>query len=80
MTKVVWPDYLLEILRELSEKQREVILKKVDRLERFPFLYPVRRKGRFRRLRWFVAGEWIVYYQVAADTVYIRVLWPARLP
>jgi len=34
----------------------------------------------FRRHRWFLAGNWLVYYRVVDDTVYIRGLWPARIP
>ena len=43
-------------------------------------MYPVRMTGRFRSHRWFQAQNWIVYYRVSDDTVYIRGLWPARIP
>ena len=44
-------------------------------------MYPVRFKGRrFRRHRWFQAGNWLVYYRVVEDTIYIRGIWPARIP
>jgi len=45
-------------------------LKKVDMLARFPFMYPLREKSkRFRRHRWFTAGNWLVYYRVASGVV-----------
>jgi hypothetical protein len=43
-------------------------------------MYPVRTKGRFRRHRWFLAGNGLVHYRVAGGTVYIRGLWPSRIP
>ncbi|MFB3920210.1 MAG: type II toxin-antitoxin system RelE/ParE family toxin [Terriglobia bacterium] len=80
MARIVWPETILDVLSEISRKERDLILEKVDRLERFPNLYPIRGKGRFRRFRWFFAGNWLVFYRVIEDTVYIRALWPARVP
>ncbi len=80
MARVVWPETLLEILPELEERERNLIWERVGQLERFPRLYPVRVKGRFRGHRWFLAGRWLVYYRVVDDTLYLRALWPARIP
>lgn len=80
MAEIVWPQSILDILLELPEQERELILEKVDQLERFPHMYPVRSSGRYRRHRWFLAANWLVYYRVMGDTVYIRGLWPARIP
>ncbi len=80
MTQVVWPQSVLDILLELPEREPELILEKADQLERFPRMYPVRASGRFRRHRWFLAADWVVYYRVVGRTAYIRGLWPARLP
>jgi hypothetical protein len=80
MADIVWPLNLLDFLLDLPERDRELILKKVDQLERFPRMYPVRASGRFRRHRWFPAANWIVYYRVVRNTVYIRAIWPARIP
>jgi len=43
-------------------------------------MYPVRLKGRFRRHRWLQAGNWLLFYRVIGKTIYIRGLWPARIP
>ena len=80
MARIVWPQTILEVLSDLPKKERDLILEKVDRLERFPHLYPLRGKGPFRRYRWFLAGNWLVFYRVVEDAVYIRALWPARIP
>jgi len=80
MAEIVWPETVLEVLLELPERERDIILEKVSQLERFPRMYPLRTKGRFRNHRWCLAQNWIVYYRVSDDTVYVRGLWPARLP
>ena len=80
MAVVHWPESVLEVLSELPERERDVILEKVTLLERFPRRVPVRMKGRFRNHRWFLAQNWIVFYRVSDDAVYIRGLWPARIP
>lgn len=80
MAQVVWPQTILEVLEELPEKEQKLILEKAEALSRFPRMYPVRGKGRFRQHRWYLAGKWLVYYRVVGRTVYVRALWPARIP
>lgn len=80
MTRIVWADAVRDLFYELSELERNDILGHLKYLTLFPHMYPVRAKGRFRRHRWFLAGNWLVYYRVAGGTVYIRGLWPARIP
>ena len=79
--RIVWADPIRDLLLELSPREQRLILEKVDMLARFPFMYPLREKSkRFRRHRWFTAGNWLVYYRVASGVVYIRGLWPAQIP
>ena len=80
MAKIIWPKYLLELLDELPPKDADLIIEKAKQLGRFPRMYPVRSKGRFRRHRWLLAGRWIVYYRFVDEIVYIRALWPAQIP
>lgn len=78
---VVWTRTAWELFEELPDRDRKEILEKLPALSFFPHMYPVRIKGRrFRRHRWFNAGDWLVYYRVVDKTVYIRGLWPARIP
>jgi hypothetical protein len=80
-SRVFWTRTVWELFSELLERDRGVILGKMQSLTLFPHMYPVRTKGRrFRRHRWFLAGEWLVYYRVVDNDVYIRGLWPARIP
>lgn len=72
MARVFWPQSVRDARLELPEKDRQLILEKVGRLERFPRLYPVRARGRFRRNRRFLAGHGLVYYRVVGEAVYIR--------
>jgi len=80
MAGVVWPESILQLLLELPDYDRNLILRKADALQHFPRMYPVRSTGRFRNHRWFLAGKWIVYYRLVGKTVYVRGLWPARIP
>jgi len=81
MTRIVWADPVRDLVYELPEADQNVIFDHLDNLARFPHMYPVRFKGRrFRRHRWFLAGNWLVYYRVVEDTIYIRGIWPARIP
>jgi hypothetical protein len=80
VAKIVWPDYIEELLDELDPKEVNLILEKTRVLRRFPRLYSIRAKGRFRRHRRILAGRWMIYYKVVGDTVYIRALWPAVIP
>jgi ParE-like toxin of type II ParDE toxin-antitoxin system len=67
-------------MAELPPDESALIFEKARALERFPRMYSVRFKGRFRRHRRFLAGDWLVFYMVVEDAVYIRALWPARIP
>ena len=78
--RVVWSDPVRDLVLELPEREREEILEKTALLKHFPHMYRVRVKGRFRRHRCFHAGNWLVYYKVVDEIIYIRGLWPARIP
>ena len=79
--RIIWADPVRDLVLLLPEYEKEEIFSRVEMLAHFPYMYPVRSKGRrFRRHRWFHAGNWLVYYRVVGDTVYIRGLWPAQIP
>ena len=78
MAEIVWPQTVVDAVLELPEEDFDVIIRKSEMLRRFPEMYPVRGRGRFRRCRWFLAGKWIVYYQFAGEKVLMRAVWPAR--
>jgi hypothetical protein len=80
VAEIVWPQAVVDAMLDLPGKEFDLIVRKAENLRRFPKMYPLRSKGRFRRCRWFLAGRWIVYYQVSEGTVYMRAVWPARMP
>lgn len=80
MARIVWSPHVLDVIAELPSRESDLIFEKTKILARFPRLFPVRAKGRFRRYRWVLAGRWIVYYKVSGNTAYIRILWPAQIP
>jgi hypothetical protein len=78
---IIWADPVRDLFLLLPDSEREEILMRVKMLAHFPQMYPVRMKGRrFRRHRWFQAGNWLIFYRFVSNTVYIRGLWPARIP
>jgi hypothetical protein len=78
--KVVWAKAVWEVFEELPKKQTAEIVERVDLLRYFPHIYPLRTRGRFRRHRFFQAGNWLVFYKVVEGTIFIRGPWPARIP
>ena len=79
--RILWARAVWELFNDLPDRDREEILERLALVELFPHMYPVRTKSRyFRRHRWFHVGNWLIYYRVVQDTVYIRGLWPARIP
>jgi hypothetical protein len=81
MARIIWANSVRDLFLELPESDRDEILNHLKFLKLFPQMYPVRITGRrFRRHRWFLAGNWLVYYRVASGTIYIRGIWPARIP
>ena len=78
--QVVWANSVWLVLQELPERESAEKVERLDLLVSCPQMYPVRRKGRFRWHRFFRAGNWLVYYKVVDETIYVRGLWPARIP
>ena len=69
-----------DLALELSLREQQGIFEKIGLLNQFPHMYPLRARGRFRRHRFFQAGNWLVFYKVVEGTIYIRGLWPAHIP
>jgi ParE toxin of type II toxin-antitoxin system, parDE len=80
VANLVWSKHVLDLMAELPPEQSTLIFSRAHVLQRFPRLYPIRSTGRFRRYRRLLAGNWMVYYRVVDDTVYIRAIWPAVIP
>jgi hypothetical protein len=80
MAEIVWPQSLIDLVLEMPDRDRHRIFRKVSFLEQFPEMYPVRTTGPFRGHRCLIAGSWLVYYKVVEETVYLRAVWPSRLP
>lgn len=76
---VLIPPDIQSVIAELPARERQEFIQKLEYLERFPRMYQMREKGRFRRHRRFLTGGWMVYYRVFGNTVFIRGVWPARM-
>jgi hypothetical protein len=80
-SRIFWVPSVLELFLELPDSERESIEERLELIELFPRMYPVRSHGsRFRRHRWFRGNDWLVYYRVVDNDVFIRGMWPARIP
>lgn len=61
-----------KFLTNCPRQSARKILEHLKYVKRFPRVYPVRsRSSRFRRHRWWLAGNWLAYYRVVENTVYI---------
>ncbi len=80
MAEIVWPERVLDVYFELPDREQAMIQDRLKLIASFPEMYAVRGSGRFRGNRHFVAGSWVVYYKYRGGTVYVRGLWPARIP
>ena len=78
--KVVWAKAAWKVFEGLAKRETAEIVERVDLLRYFPHIYPLRTRGRFRRHRFFPAGNWLVLFTVMEGTIYIRGHWPARIP
>lgn len=73
---------VLEVFQSLPATEQEAIVEKLELLQHFPYMYePWSRSRRFRRYRQFVAGgNCRIFYRVSDNVIWLRGLWPARLP
>jgi len=79
--RIVWADPVRDPAFSFPMEDQQEIFGKIALLARFPNMYAVRSKSRrFRRHRCFHAGNWLVYYRVVDNTVYIRGLWRDLIP
>lgn len=68
MNPIRWTNEALEALNRLTDKDRRELLDHLDLVSDFPAMYPVRQRGRFVGLRYFVVRRrWLVYYRFKKD-------------
>lgn len=74
--RVVWADEAFEAFHQLSFRERERILARVDLLSKFPEMYKVVETGRWRGLRRFFSGVQVIFYGYwpSEGTLYIEVI------
>lgn len=82
MTRIWWTPEAVDALDELDHRDQERLLHRLDLIEQFPEMYPIRQRGRFGGLRYFLlADRWVVYYRVEAErAVLVFTIVPARIP
>jgi hypothetical protein len=81
MFKLIWLDPLLPLPLEMPEREAQLIVEVVSRLQIFPDMFSViETPSTFKGCRACVAGHWTVYYRRVGNEVFIRGLWDDRFP
>ena len=80
MADVIYTNTFLAVFSELSAREQAMIVDSAEYLKTFPEMFKRVETGRFRGSRVFAAGNWLVYYQYRSGAVYLRNIWPARIP
>jgi len=60
-----WTEEAAHSLKSLRSKEQMQLLERLELLVEFPKMYPVRQRGRFSGMRYFMIGtRWITYYRL----------------
>ncbi len=71
--KVGWLDPVRDLFEEqLTQKEKDEAYDWLEIIRTWPECCPVRRRGRYRNHRWFLAGKWDIFYRRRSDTIFIR--------
>jgi plasmid stabilization system protein ParE len=76
---VLFAEGLAEIFAELPEGTKRKAVRSIDLLSAFPRMYPVRRRGRMRGYRYFIANQHVFYYSVASTEIRVTAIIPATM-
>jgi len=73
-----WTSQAILAVASLTDRQRRILLDRLDLPDQFPSMYPARQRGRFAHLRYFVIEKrWVVYYRAEAEELLIFAIVPA---
>ena len=79
MRGIRWTNKALAVLGGLTDTEKEAIFERLELVAGFPEMYPVRERGVYGRLRYFVIRRrWIVYYRVEPEELRVITIHPAR--
>jgi hypothetical protein len=79
MHRIEWFDPVWDVFQDIPLKDQVEVVEVLNLVRSFPAMFPLRRRGRMRGHRAFVARRrWLVFYKVVDGVIYVRALWPAR--
>ena len=78
MRSIQWTNEAIIGLSAVSSAVRDSLFERLGLIAEFPAMYPVRQRGRFAGLRFFVLQKrWIVYYRPGNEHVLVFAIVPA---
>lgn len=78
MRNIRWTNEAIAALSAGSPATRDLLFERLELIAQFPAMYPVRQRGRFAGLRYFVPSKrWIVYYRPRDDDILFIAIMPA---
>lgn len=77
---ITWTEESFTAFRQLPFEIRQLIVDKLDTVQRYPRMYQVQPSGRWRGLRRFLVRNWKIYYVYwdTTHTTYVEAIAPAR--
>jgi len=75
--KILWTEPAAAVFHKLSRRVQLSILDRLDAVEDFPEMYPVRERQPYAGFRYFFTEGWCVSYVVAEDSLVILAVFSA---
>jgi plasmid stabilization system protein ParE len=73
--KLLWTATALRALQGVPRVIGAEILEKLESVAAFPEMHAVRSRGRYRGMRWFPVGPWLVYYRIERTRIMVCGIW-----
>lgn len=77
--KVLFAATAAEVFGALPEKTKRRAAYSLELLERYPEIYPVRRRGLMRGYRYFVAENHLFYYRLSSSEILLAAIIPGAM-
>jgi plasmid stabilization system protein ParE len=76
---ILFAEGVAEVFDQLPEPVKHRAAQSLDLLSTHPRMYPIRRRGLFRGYRFFVAGSFLFFYEVAGGELRLSAILPGMM-